>query len=74
MDVVCINRYYGWYHDIGQLQTIAYKLTSDLTDWYQHYQRPVIVTEYGAEAVSGLHAVCLSWLLHYASNNGGNKL
>jgi len=57
-DVTCINRYYAWYQDTGQLQTIAYKLSSDLMDWYQHYQRPIIVTEYGAGAVSGLHAVC----------------
>lgn len=57
MDVLCINRYYGWYQDIGQLQTISYKLTSELMEWYQRYQRPVVITEYGADTVAGLHAV-----------------
>jgi len=57
VDVLCINRYYGWYQDIGQLQTISYKLTSELTEWYQRYERPIIITEYGADTVAGLHAV-----------------
>jgi len=63
--VTCVNRYYGWYEDIGQLETIAYKLTADLTEWYQRYQRPIIITEYGADTVSGLHAVCISWLFFF---------
>lgn len=56
-DVICINRYYGWYHDTGHLPTISYKLASDLRAWYHSYQRPVIVTEYGADTVTGLHAL-----------------
>jgi len=69
-DVVCINRYYGWYYDTGHLETIKYTLSAELTDWYQHYQRPVIVTEYGADTVVGLHSVrifitLLTYLLTY---------
>jgi len=57
VDVICINRYYGWYSDIGHLQTISYKLSIELREWYERYRRPVIVTEYGADTVAGLHAV-----------------
>ena len=57
MDVLCINRYYGWYEDTGHLDTIPYKLTQDLDNWYKRFQRPIIITEYGADTVSGLHTV-----------------
>jgi len=26
-------------------------------EWYQRFQRPVVITEYGADTVAGLHAV-----------------
>ena len=56
-DVQCFNRYYGWYEDTGQLETIPYKMSYDLDKWYETLQKPLIVTEYGADTVPGLHTV-----------------
>ncbi len=54
MDVVCINRYYGWYNLSGDLDAAAYAFNVEL-DFWQEQNKPVILTEYGADAVAGLH-------------------
>ncbi len=54
MDVVCINRYYGWYNLSGDLDAAAYAFNVEL-DFWQEQNKPVMITEYGADAVSGLH-------------------
>ena len=59
VDVVCINRYYGWYHDAGQLDVISYQLSYDLQQWYKAFHKPLMITEYGADTVPGLHSVSL---------------
>ncbi|KAI0212759.1 Beta-glucuronidase [Lamellibrachia satsuma] len=56
-DVQCINRYYGWYHDTGHLETIPFQLTYDLEQWYKTFKKPLIITEYGADTVPGLHTM-----------------
>lgn len=56
-DVVCVNRYYSWYEDCGRLETIVPKMTRELKAWYQKYNKPVFVTEYGADTIAGLHKV-----------------
>ncbi|KAK2141385.1 hypothetical protein LSH36_1110g00041 [Paralvinella palmiformis] len=55
-DFQCINRYYGWYQDTGHTETIATHLSYDLDHWYKVLQKPIMVTEYGADTVPGLHA------------------
>lgn len=57
-DVVCINRYYAWYDDPGQLDLIKRQLVNDVTFWWEKYHMPVMVTEYGADTMVGLHQVC----------------
>lgn len=54
MDVVCINRYYGWYNLSGDLNAACYALNIEL-DFWQEQGKPVILTEYGADAVAGIH-------------------
>jgi len=56
-DVTCFNRYYSWYHDTGHLELITYQLINEATLWRNKYQKPVLMTEYGADTVSGLHSV-----------------
>ena len=48
MDVVMINRYYGWYSDSGHSEVVPYQLSYDLDNWYQVRKKPVMVSEYGA--------------------------
>ncbi|GAA1061921.1 beta-glucuronidase [Agromyces bracchium] len=56
-DVICINRYYGWYVDTGDLATAEVHLEAELRGWEQMYGKPMIMTEYGADTLPGLHSV-----------------
>ena len=39
MDVVCINRYYGWYNLSGDLDNAAYAFKKELDFWRQSTSR-----------------------------------
>ena len=54
MDVVLINRYYGWYNLSGDLEAAKYAFRQEL-DWWEKQKKPVILSEYGADTVAGLH-------------------
>lgn len=56
LDVICINRYFGWYVDTGYLQTINNSWIFEIRNWKGAYSnKPIIVAEYGAEAIPGLN-------------------
>lgn len=57
MDVICVNRYYGWYHSSGHPETIQESLSYELNQWYNMHKKPIIMTEYGASSVAGIHEV-----------------
>ncbi len=57
MDLVCLNRYYGWYTNLGQIETGAQKLSGELDALYAKFHKPIILTEFGADALPGWHAV-----------------
>jgi len=54
-DVIAINRYFAWYSDTGHTELIKEKLFSDLSHWRNARGKPVMLTEYGADTVAGLH-------------------
>lgn len=54
MDVVCLNRYYGWYNLSGDLESACYGLNKEL-DFWEKQKKPVMITEYGADAIAGIH-------------------
>ena len=54
-DVICINRYFSWYLHTGRIETIYPMMKKDLEDWHAKYHKPVIVTEYGADTIAGMH-------------------
>jgi beta-glucuronidase len=55
-DVICINRYFGWYVNPGRLDQIPEALTQDITSYRTTYPtKPIIVSEYGTETLPGLH-------------------
>ena len=56
-DVICLNRYYGWYVDTGDLPSAEQHLEGELQQWQSKYKRPLIMTEYGADTVTGLHSL-----------------
>jgi beta-glucuronidase len=54
-DIISVNRYYGWYSDPGDLEVIAPELTAELTRWYARHRKPILLAEFGADAIAGLH-------------------
>ena len=57
VDVICINRYFGWYYDHGDLSVIHGQMIDELKKWYSIYNKPIIVTEFGADTVEGVHSL-----------------
>ena len=55
-DVICLNRYYGWYTEIGQLDEGCRVLSAELDELHERYSKPFILTEFGADALPGCHA------------------
>ncbi|CAG2206233.1 GUSB [Mytilus edulis] len=55
VDILCINRYFAWYHDCGHTEVIQKQVEYDMNKWREHHNIPIIVTEYGADTVAGLH-------------------
>ncbi len=47
LDVLGTNEYIGWYEQHPE--------TADKTDWRISYQKPLIMSEFGADAKAGLH-------------------
>jgi beta-glucuronidase len=61
-DVTCINRYFGWYSQTGDLAEAEAALEKELQGWQDKFDRPIIMTEYGADTLAGLHSVLgLPW-------------
>jgi beta-glucuronidase len=56
-DVVMINRYYGWYLQSGDLEAAEPSLEAELHAWAAKHSKPIIVAEYGADAMPGLHSI-----------------
>ena len=55
-DVVCINRYWGWYIQPGELEKAFSMLDQELDDLWDLCRKPLIVTEFGADTQPGLHS------------------
>src|ERR1700722_2000580 len=55
-DLICVNRYYGWYAESGDLATAERDLEAELRAW-AHRGQPLLVTECGAHALAGLHTL-----------------
>jgi beta-glucuronidase len=61
LDVIGINEYIGWYE--------GHPESADTTRWQIAYQKPVIVSEFGAGAKAGLHgAENDRWTEEYQAN------
>lgn len=57
-DVICLNRYYGWYVNMGDLKEAKKEMTKELELWHKLYPtKPIMFTEYGADTISGIHDI-----------------
>lgn len=69
VDVICLNRYWGWYEDHSDLSNAAIHLEAELKGWTEKYEVPIIITEYGADTLSGGHSIHnLPWSEEYQSS------
>lgn len=68
-DVICLNRYWGWYAEGGDLVAAEQALEADLRSWAaKHPGKPIVITEYGADTMPGLHGVAPEmWSEEYQS-------
>lgn len=56
-DLVCTNLYYGWYAAGGQLDEVARgMLERELDRLRALHGKPVMLTEFGADTIAGVHA------------------
>jgi beta-glucuronidase len=56
-DVICTNSYQGWYNLSGRLDEAEVALQQDVAALRaRHPNKPIMFTEFGADAVAGMHA------------------
>ena len=56
-DVICINRYYGWYTHSGDMNGAVKLLALEIDALHKKFNKPVIITEFGADTYPGMHSV-----------------
>jgi beta-glucuronidase len=56
-DVLMLNRYHAWYAQIADIAAAERALEEELRAWVEKHDKPILFTEYGADAVAGLHAL-----------------
>ncbi|RCW74879.1 beta-glucuronidase [Saliterribacillus persicus] len=58
IDVLALNRYYGWYVQSGDMELAKVKMREEFDGWKKRCpNKPIMMTEYGADTVSGLHDI-----------------
>ena len=55
-DVACLNRYYGWYSEGGRIEEGCARLAAELDALHEKFAKPIILSEFGADTVSGWHS------------------
>ncbi|MBZ0303905.1 MAG: beta-glucuronidase [Anaerolineae bacterium] len=56
VDVLCMNRYYGWYSEAGRIEAGVEALEAELDATHAKFGKPILVTEFGADTLPGWHA------------------
>ncbi|XP_075219989.1 beta-glucuronidase-like isoform X1 [Lycorma delicatula] len=55
LDIIGFNRYNAWYKLPGRLETVQVSVENEATEWHRKHNKPVLMTEYGADTMPGLH-------------------
>ncbi|KAJ8681399.1 hypothetical protein QAD02_017186 [Eretmocerus hayati] len=55
LDIISFNRYNGWYSNTGRLDMITKRVMAEAKAWHEKYNKPVLMSEYGADTMPGLH-------------------
>lgn len=56
-DFICLNKYYGWYIEPGQIDATLPQLREELERFHEAFHKGILMTEFGADAVAGIHAL-----------------
>lgn len=56
-DVLSLNRYYGWYEFPGRIDHGVSVLEKEMETIHQKYGKPILITEFGADTIPGLHSI-----------------
>lgn len=65
-DILCINRYWGWYVWAGELEPALSAFAEELDSLWQTWGKPIVVAEFGADALAGMHGhPSLMWTEEY---------
>ena len=55
-DIICINRYYGWYEYPGRLDCGIKVLEEEIDSIFARYNKPLMMTEFGVDTLPGFHS------------------
>jgi beta-glucuronidase len=55
-DLLCVNRYTGWYSHQGDPASAGTLLGPELDALHARTGKPIMMTEFGADAIAGMHA------------------
>ena len=55
-DVLCINRYYGWYMQPGNIEEACEILSKEMDKLYEKHRKPIILSEFGTDTIPGWHS------------------
>jgi beta-glucuronidase len=55
-DFLALNRYVGWYEAPAQLDRAVTMLRDELDALAARYGKPILISEFGADAIAGMHA------------------
>lgn len=56
VDVLSLNRYYGWYSESGRIDVGVAKLSRELDLIHERFPGPFILTEFGTDTIPGHHS------------------
>ncbi|MCW3804523.1 glycoside hydrolase family 2 TIM barrel-domain containing protein [Plebeiibacterium marinum] len=56
-DVICLNRYEGWYKTNGRINEGVQNISNELDQLHTKFKKPCILIEFGAAALPGAHAI-----------------
>lgn len=57
VDILSFNSYEAWNEYTGDLDVIIPRIKDIANGWHDTYNKPVLITEYGADTQEGFHTV-----------------
>ncbi|KAI5719831.1 hypothetical protein M8J76_015583 [Diaphorina citri] len=55
LDIIGFNRYNSWYSNPGHTEIIRIRVEEEAENWFKKHNKPVYMSEYGADTMAGLH-------------------